>query len=51
VERAHETLVAVAGCVLGEVGVSVCERPGMSGLQQLEALALHTDRVDPKAAP
>eukprot|EP00597_Dinobryon_sp_UTEXLB2267_P004404 CAMPEP_0170077612 /NCGR_PEP_ID=MMETSP0019_2-20121128/14391_1 /TAXON_ID=98059 /ORGANISM="Dinobryon sp., Strain UTEXLB2267" /LENGTH=1040 /DNA_ID=CAMNT_0010290039 /DNA_START=81 /DNA_END=3203 /DNA_ORIENTATION=- len=45
---AHETAVAVAGYLLGEVGVSICERPGMSGLDQLTALTQHMAAVSTK---
>lgn len=38
---AHETIVAVAAYLLGEIGVNVCEQAGMSGLDQFNALDQH----------
>jgi hypothetical protein len=46
--RAHETLVAVSGYLLGEIGVTICEKPGMSGLDQLTALTQHLAGVSDK---
>lgn len=37
----HDTAVALAAYVLGEVGVSVCDKPGMSGFDQFVALHQH----------
>ena len=47
-DRAHETLVAVAAYLLGEIGVTICEKPGMSGLDQLKALVQHIQGVSVK---
>jgi len=37
----HEVAVSLAGYLLGEIGVNVCERPGMSGYDQFAALHQH----------
>jgi AP-2 complex subunit alpha len=37
----HETLVGLSGYLLGEIGVNICERPGMSGYDQFTALHNH----------
>jgi AP-2 complex subunit alpha len=41
VKYAHDSIVAVAAYLLGEVGVNICEQPGMSGLDQFLALNKH----------
>lgn len=38
---AHETAVALGGYILGEFGMNICERPGMSGYDQFAALQQH----------
>lgn len=38
---AHETVVAIAGYLLGEIGINICEQPGMSGAHQFAALHQH----------
>lgn len=45
---AHETMVAVAGYLLGEIGVNICENPGMTGYDQFAALHQHFANVSPK---
>jgi AP-2 complex subunit alpha len=38
---AHDNVVAIAAYLLGEIGVNICEQPGMSGFDQLNALNQH----------
>lgn len=38
---AHDSIVAVAAYLLGEVGVNICENTGMSGYDQFAALNQH----------
>eukprot|EP01040_Poterioochromonas_malhamensis_P009825 gene9826-10669_t len=38
---AHEIVVAVATYLLGEIGVKICEKPGMTGYDQFVALHQH----------
>eukprot|EP00604_Paraphysomonas_vestita_P001033 CAMPEP_0174821540 /NCGR_PEP_ID=MMETSP1107-20130205/9052_1 /TAXON_ID=36770 /ORGANISM="Paraphysomonas vestita, Strain GFlagA" /LENGTH=853 /DNA_ID=CAMNT_0016038711 /DNA_START=353 /DNA_END=2914 /DNA_ORIENTATION=- len=45
---APETAVALAGYVLGEFGVNICERPGNSGYDQFVALQQHFSRCQVK---
>lgn len=45
---AHETAVALGGYILGEFGVNICERPGMSGYDQFHALQQHFPAVSLK---
>lgn len=40
----HEVGVALAAYLLGEVGVNICEKPGMSGYDQFAALHQHFHR-------
>ena len=40
--------MAVSGYLLGEIGVTICEKPGMSGLDQLTALSQHLASVPDK---
>ena len=40
--------MAVSGYLLGEIGVTICEKPGMSGLDQLTALSQHLSSVPDK---
>lgn len=47
---AHETAVAMGGYLLGEFGVNVCEKEGMSGYEQFAALQQHFNRVSPKVS-
>lgn len=44
----HETLVCVSGYLLGEIGVNICEKPGMSGHDQFTALHQHFLQVSAK---
>lgn len=37
----HETAVALAAYLLGEIGLNICEKPGMSGYDQFNALHQH----------
>ena len=37
----HEVAVALSGYLLGEVGVNICEKPGMGGYDQFTALHQH----------
>lgn len=37
----HDVTLALAAYLLGEVGVHICEKPGMSGFDQLGALHVH----------
>lgn len=41
----HETAVALAAYIIGEFGVNVCEKAGMSGLDQFSALQHHFPRM------
>lgn len=45
---AHETAVALGGYILGEFGVNICEKPGMSGYDQFLALQQHFPAVSLK---
>jgi AP-2 complex subunit alpha len=45
---AHEIAVSLGGYLLGEFGVNVCEKEGMSGYEQFAALQQHFTRVSPK---
>lgn len=45
---APETAVALGGYVLGEFGVNICERAGMSGYDQFVALQQHFPRCQTK---
>ena len=47
---AHETAVALGGYLLGEFGVNVCEKEGMSGYEQFAALQQHFNRVSLKVS-
>lgn len=47
---APETAVALGGYVLGEFGVNICERAGMSGYDQFVALQQHFPRCQTKTA-
>lgn len=38
---AHDTAVSLAGYLLGEIGVNICEKVGMSGYEQFAALHQH----------
>jgi AP-2 complex subunit alpha len=38
---AHDNAVAIAAYLLGEIGVNICEHPGMSGYDQFVALNQH----------
>ena len=40
----HEVAVALAGYLLGEVGVNICEKLGMGGYDQFVALHQHFSR-------
>lgn len=44
----HETVVAVAAYLLGEIGVNICEQAGMSGLDQFNVLHQHFTRCSLK---
>lgn len=37
----HEIIIAVAGYLLGEIGVDICEQPGSTGYDQFAALHQH----------
>jgi AP-2 complex subunit alpha len=43
-----ETAVALAGYLLGEIGVNICEKPGMSGYDQFAVMHQHFSRVSQK---
>jgi AP-2 complex subunit alpha len=45
---AHEITVALAGYILGEFGVNICEKEGMSGYDQFAALHQHFHRCSIK---
>ena len=45
---AHEITVALAGYILGEFGVNICEKEGMSGYEQFAALHQHFHRCSVK---
>lgn len=45
---AHENAVALAGYLLGEIGVNICERPAASGYEQFAALHQHFALMSPK---
>jgi len=45
---AHEIIVSVAGYLLGEIGVNICERPNMTGYDQFAALNQHFANVSNK---
>lgn len=45
---AHEIAVSLGGYILGEFGVNICEKEGMSGHEQFDALEQHFNRVSPK---
>ena len=47
---AHETAVALGGYLLGEFGVNICEKEGMSGYEQFAALQQHFHLMSPKVA-
>lgn len=47
---AHETAVALGGYLLGEFGVNICEKEGMSGYEQFAALQQHFSRVSVKVS-
>ena len=44
----HEVAVALAGYLLGEVGVNICEKLGMGGYDQFAALHQHYHRCSSK---
>ena len=44
----HEVAVALAGYLLGEVGVNICEKLGMGGYDQFVALHQHFSRCSIK---
>ena len=43
---AHQTTVTLAGYILGEFGVSICQQPESSGYEQFSALHQHFMKVD-----
>ena len=45
----HETCVTLAGYLLGEIGVNICEKPGMGGYDQFSALHQHFPMVSTKS--
>lgn len=45
---AHEIIVAIAGYLLGEIGVNICDKPGMTGYDQFAALHQHFPNVSLK---
>lgn len=45
---AHETIVAIAAYLLGEIGVNICDRPSMTGYDQFAALHQHFPKVSGK---
>lgn len=45
---AHEIAVALAGYLLGEIGVNICTMPGKSGYDQFAVLHNHYSRVSTK---
>jgi len=47
---AHEIAVALGGYLLGEFGVNICEKEGMSGYEQFAALQQHFNRVSVKVS-
>ena len=46
---AHETAICLAGYVLGEFGVNICEKEEMGGYEQFIALQQHYGQVSPKS--
>lgn len=42
---AHPTTITVAGYILGEFGVTICEEPNASGYEQFSALHQHFHEV------
>jgi AP-2 complex subunit alpha len=45
---AHEIIVVLSSYLIGEIGVNICERPGMSGYDQFIALHQHFPNVSLK---
>ena len=43
---AHQTTITLAGYILGEFGVSICQQPESSGYEQFSALHQHFLKVD-----
>lgn len=43
-----DTTLAIAGYLLGEIGVNICENPGMTGYDQFAALHQHFANASPK---
>ena len=44
----HETAVGLAGYILGEIGINICEKPGMGGFDQFAALHHHFSNCSSK---
>lgn len=42
---AHETVICLAGYILGEFGINICDKPDMGGYEQYVALHQHYHRI------
>ncbi len=45
---AHDTIISVAAYLLGEIGVNICEKEGMTGYDQFAALHQHFANASPR---